>query len=40
MNGQDANVTMIKMLSETIAYSLGIGVTFSTAIVALVALLQ
>jgi hypothetical protein len=37
---QDANVVMLKMLSATIGYSLGIGVTFSTAIVALVALLQ
>jgi hypothetical protein len=40
MNAQDANVAMLKMLSATIGYSLGIGVTFSSAIIAFVALLQ
>jgi hypothetical protein len=40
MNAQDANVAMLKMLSATIGYSLGIGVTFSSAIIAVVALLQ
>jgi hypothetical protein len=33
-------MAMIKMLSATIGYSLGIGVTVSSAIIALVALLQ
>jgi hypothetical protein len=37
---QDASMAMLKMLSATIGYSLGIGLTFSSAIVALVALLQ
>ena len=37
---QDASMAMLKMLSATIGYSLGIGVMFSTAIVALVSLLQ
>ena len=40
MNGQEVHVTMLKMISATIAYSLGIGVTFGTAIVAAAALLQ
>jgi hypothetical protein len=40
MDAQDVNVTMLKVLSATIVYSLGIGVTFSSAIVAVVALLR
>jgi hypothetical protein len=40
MNARDANLAMLKMLSATIGYSLGIGVTFSSAIIAIVTLLQ
>lgn len=40
MNPKDADVAMVKMVSATIGYSLGIGVTFSTAIIGVVALLQ
>jgi uncharacterized membrane protein len=40
MNSKDADVVMLKMVSATIGYALGIGVTFSTVIIVLVALLQ
>ncbi len=40
MNARDANLAMFKMLSATIGYSLGIGVTFSSAIIVIVTLLQ
>jgi len=40
MNGQEVHMTMFKMLSATIVYSLGISLTFGSALVALAALLQ
>ncbi len=40
MNGQEVHVTMLKMVSATIAYSMGISLTFASAIVAVAALLQ
>ena len=40
MKPQEVHVVMIKMLSATVAYSLGIGLTFGSAIVAVAAMLQ
>jgi len=40
MNGQEVHVTMLKMVSATIAYSLGISLTFGGALVAVAAILQ
>ena len=40
MHAHDVHINMLKMLSATVVYSLGIGLTFSTAIVAVVAILQ
>jgi hypothetical protein len=40
MNHQAVHVTMFKMLSATIVYSIGISLTFGGAIVAFAAMLQ
>lgn len=40
MSAQEVHVTMFKMMSAMVAYSLGIGLTFGSAVVAVVALVQ
>jgi hypothetical protein len=40
MNGQEMHLGMIKMLSATLAFSVGISVTFGSMIVAVAAILQ
>ena len=40
MNAQDMHLGMLKMLSATLAFSVGVGVTFSTVIVAVAAILS
>ncbi len=40
MTAQGVHVTMFKIASATIAYSLGIGLAFGTTIVAVAAILQ
>jgi hypothetical protein len=40
MDAHEANVNMLKMVSATFAYSLGIGLTFGSALVAVVAILR
>jgi hypothetical protein len=40
MNGQEVHVAMLKMVSATIVYTLGISLTFGSALVAVAAMLQ
>jgi hypothetical protein len=40
MTAQEMHFGMLKMLSATVGFSLGVGLTFGTAIVALAAMLQ
>ena len=40
MSGRKIHVDMFKLVSTTIAYSAGVGVTFGSMIVALAAMLQ
>jgi hypothetical protein len=40
MNGHDVHLGMLKMLSATLAFSVGVGVTFGTMIAAVAAFLQ
>jgi hypothetical protein len=40
MNAQEMHVGMLRMLSATVAFSLGVGVTFGSVIVAVAAILS
>lgn len=40
MDLHETNVNMLKMVSATFAYSLGIGLTFGSALVAVVTILR
>ena len=40
MNGQDVHVTMFKIASAMVGYSLGIGIAFGSTIAAVLAILQ
>ena len=39
MNAQNVHLGMMKMLSATVAFSLGVGLTFGTVIVAVAAVI-